>query len=74
MVIIKKTIFITIGINLCSYSLLFIIVYLSLLNMGYSFIDYIKYIFSKLECLTLALGIIFIYIGLRKEKKNEVLL
>ena len=52
-----------------SYSLMFIIIYLNLLKMGFSFLDYLKYIFTRFECLMIFLGIILIYLSFRKEKK-----
>lgn len=71
---IKKILLCLVGIFLTSYSLMFIIVYLNLLNMGYSFIEYIKYIFTHIECLLIFLGILLIYISLRKDKKYELYL
>lgn len=50
---------------------MFYIIYLNLLKMDFSFIDYIKYIFSRVECLSLFLGIILIVLSLRREK-NEL--
>ena len=65
----KKIVLLFTGILLCSYSLMFIIVYLNLLKMGYSFIEYLKYIFTHIECLIVVIGIIFIYFSFFK--KNE---
>ena len=62
------------GILVCSYSLMFIIIYLNLLKMGYSFIDYIKYIINSKECLILFFGILLIYISIRRKDKNELCL
>ena len=71
---IKKILLCLVGIFLTSYSLMFIIVYLNLLNMDYSFIEYIKYIFTHIECLLIFLGILLIHISLRKDKKYELYL
>ena len=65
----KKIVLLFTGILLCSYSLMFMIVYLNLLKMGYSFIEYLKYIFTHIECLIGVIGIIFIYFSFFK--KNE---
>lgn len=65
----KKIVLLFTGILLCSYSLMFIIVYLNLLKMGYSFIEYLKYIFTHIECLIGVIGIIFIFFSFFK--KNE---
>lgn len=51
----------------------FIITYLNLTTMGYSFFDYFKFICSRLECLISVVGIIFILISLyRKEDKYGI--
>ena len=63
----KITLFI-LGILITSYSLMFIIIYLNLIKMGYSFFDYIKYVFTKIECLSLIIGIILICLSFRKNK------
>ena len=55
---------------MCSISLMFIIIYLNLIKMNYTFIEYIKYIFTHLECLMLIPGIIMIYISLKNSIKK----
>lgn len=52
----------------------FIITYLNLLTIGYSFKEYLKFIMVRLECLIAFLGIFFINISLYKkgEKKNGI--
>ncbi len=57
-----------VGIMLSSYSCMFIIIYLNLLKMGYTFIGYTKYISSKIECLLLIPGIILLIVSLRNIK------
>lgn len=54
------------GVILSSIGVSFIIIYLNLLNMGYNFFQYVKFISSKLECLIVFLGLILIYISLHK--------
>ena len=63
----KKIVLLFTGILLCSYSLMFIIVYLNLLKMGYSFIEYLKYIFTHIECLIGVIGIIFIFLNSKSD-------
>jgi len=63
---IKRIICFILGVILCSNAIAFIIIYLNLLNMDYSFIDYIKYIFSSVECLTFIIGIPLIIISFKK--------
>ena len=66
---IKKIILFIIGVLMCAYSLMFIIIYLNLLKMNYSIIDYLKYIIKSIECLLLIPGIILIII-VTKKKNN----
>ena len=49
---------------------MFIIIYLNLLKMGYTFIEYIKYICNRLECLSLLIGILLIFISFKKLNNN----
>lgn len=59
------------GIMFCSLGILFIIIYLNLLNMGYNFLEYVHFIIVKPQCLIIILGIFNIYLALkRKGKKN----
>jgi hypothetical protein len=60
-----------IGFLLTVIGFTFIIIYLNLTSMGYSFFDYLKYICSRVECLISIVGIILIIVSLyRKEDKN----
>ena len=68
---IKRIIIFIIGVFLCSNSLTFIIIYLNLLRMDYSFIDYLKYVSNSFECLTFIIGVPLIYFSLKKEYKNN---
>ena len=54
------------GILLNSISLMFIIIYLNLLKMNYTFVEYLKYIITNMECLLFIPGILFIKISLKK--------
>ena len=69
-----KYTFYFIGIILTSTSLFFIIVYLNLINMGYSFLEYVNFIIRRIECINLIFGILFMFLSLkkRKEKKNDI--
>ena len=60
------------GILFLSIGLSFIIIYLNLLNMGYSILDYVNFIIRRCECLITLLGIIFIILSMRKGKKNGI--
>lgn len=56
------TLFLSLGIS-------FVIIYLNLLNMGYSFSFYVHFISRKLECLVVLVGMFFIFLSLRKGEK-----
>lgn len=56
-----KVILFILGIFLCSFGLLFDLLYLNLLSMGYSFSEYVKFIISRFECNALFIGIIILF-------------
>lgn len=64
------------GIILTSSALTFIILYLNLINMGYTFNNYVNFIIKRFECWNLVIGILFILISMikRKEKKYDIYL
>lgn len=68
----KRIISFIIGIIITSSSLMYIVIYLNLLRMGYSFKDYVKYIVSSIECTKILIGILLIYLSLKKGKKYEL--
>lgn len=70
----KKFFFFIAGVFLTSYGLTFIIIYLNLLNMGYTLFGYIKYILTHFECLIIILGIILLYLSFERKDKNELYL
>jgi hypothetical protein len=52
---------------------LYIIAYLNLLTIGYNFLEYVKFIISRIECWNFVLGVILIFISTCEgEKKNEL--
>lgn len=53
-----------IGLILSSTGLVFIVIYLNLMNIGYTFYDYVNFIIRRLECINLILGIIIMYLSL----------
>ena len=63
-----------IGIIFCSISTFFLIIYLNLFTMGYSFLDFVKFINTRIECLLLYVGIILIIYSLERKIKYEFLL
>lgn len=64
-----KYILFTTGFILSVIGLSFIVIYLNLLVMGYSFLDYVKYIFCKIECLIFFVGYLIVLIMLKGKKK-----
>ena len=61
-----KTMLIILGVLLTSIGLTCIILYLNLLVMGYSLIKYLIYIITHFWTLLFFIGIIMIYIGIKK--------
>ena len=57
------------GIFLSALGLTFIIVYFNLLNMEYSFLDYVNFIIRRIECWLIILGVVLICVSLRKGRK-----
>ena len=62
------------GIILTSIVLFFIIIYLNLLIVGYSFLDFVKFISRRLEVWLFLIGIICIVLSLERWIKHELLL
>ena len=71
--LIKALLFI-LGFILSSLSLSFIILYLNILNLGYSFLEFINFIIRKWELYLLFIGIILMVISFRKGKSNDIYL
>lgn len=60
-----------VGFGFTVIGLTFIITYLNLTTMGYSILDYIKFIVRRFECVMCFIGIIFINIALYKKGDNK---
>lgn len=50
------------GFGLSVLGFMYMILYLNLLTIDYSFIEYLKFIFTKLECIQGFIGFIIIFI------------
>ena len=62
-----------VGFGLSIIGFVYIIAYLNYLSIGYSFIDYLKFIVTRIECLVAIIGIIFINIAIfMKGDKHEL--
>ena len=62
-----------VGFGLSIIGFIYIIAYLNYLSIGYSFIDYLRLISSKIECLLAPLGLIFISISIFMRGDKNVL-
>lgn len=61
------------GLLLTTTGLTFIISYINLLEIGYNFTEYVKFIISRFECLLAPIGIIIIFFSfILKGDKNEL--
>lgn len=72
----KRILLFLIGFGFTVIGFTFIITYLNLTTMGYSILDYLKFILRRIECVLAFVGIIFINIALYKkgDKKNDIYL
>ncbi len=62
------------GILLSSIGFMFIILYTNLLTMGYSFLEFVKFISTRFECLLFLFGMILILLTIERRIKNVLLL
>ncbi len=62
------------GLMLSSFGLLFILLYTNLLTMGYSFLEFVQFISKRFECLLFLFGMILIFVGMERRRKNVLLL
>ena len=58
-----------IGIILTSVSLCFLIIYLNLFNMGYSFLEYVNFIIRRLEIVCVIPGLFCIISMIKRKEK-----
>ncbi len=59
-----------VGVYLISISILFMIIYLNLFIMGYTFINYVYFIIRRVEVLSIIPGIILVTLSFRKDKNK----
>lgn len=54
----------------------YVILYLNLLSIGYNFLEYVNFIFSRVECYFVLIGLIILVLSLiiKGEKKYELYL
>ena len=51
-----------IGFGLTTIGFMYIIAYLNLLDIGYNFYEYVNFIIRRIECISLLIGLIIIYL------------
>ena len=49
-----------------------LILYLNLLSIGYSFLEYVNFIIRRIEVLSLFIGMFMIFISIFYRRKNEI--
>lgn len=59
------------GFGMTTIGFVYIICYLNLLTLGYSFLEYVQFIISRLECINAFIGILIMIIVLNGGK-NEL--
>ena len=64
-----KIIIFFIGIVLTIIGMINIILYLNLLSIGYTFLEYVNFIIRRSECICLLIGILIIFILIFRRKK-----
>ena len=64
--------FFLVGFGLTLIGCIYIIIYLNLTTIGYNFLDYVKFIIRRPECLIFVVGLIIIYFSIPKEDNSEL--
>lgn len=64
----NKIFFFILGFILTTVGTIYIISYLNLLTIGYNFLEYVKFIIRRIECLYAVIGITIIFITLLKRR------
>lgn len=60
------------GFGLTTIGFVFIISYLNLLALGYNFLEYVQFIFSRIECLEALIGIAIMWFSINRGGENEL--
>ena len=64
-----------IGFGLTVIGLSYIILYLNLFTIGYNFLEYVKFIIRRIECLNFVVGVLLILLSIfYRGGKNELYL
>ena len=63
------------GFGLSVIGFIYIIGYLNLLTMGYTFLEYLAFIFKRIECIVAVIGFLLITFSIFKgENRNDICL
>jgi len=68
----NRVILFIIGLLLSTIGFSFIIIYLNLLVMGYTFLEYLMYILKKVECIIFFIGYLFIIFSIFHRKRGTL--
>lgn len=69
----SKIFFFLIGFGLTTIGCVYIISYLNLLSIGYNFLEYVKFISRRFECIITLIGIIIMFLTVYLGGKNNEL-
>ena len=64
----NRIFFFLVGFGLTTIGLIYIIYYLNLLTIGYNFLEYVKFIIRRIECLYALIGISIMLVTLIKRR------
>lgn len=71
----KSFFYCVLGILFMSIGITFFVLYFNLFVFGYSFVEYLLFLFSRWECYLFFVGVILVFIGIfRKGKKYDIYL
>ena len=63
-----------IGFGLTTIGLMYVIVYLNLISIGYNFLEYVNFIIRRTECWNTIIGLILMVLAVYIGGKNELYL
>jgi len=74
--IVLRIFFFLFGFGLMVVGFTYIILYLNLLTIGYNFLDYVNFIYSRVECYFVIIGLIILVLSIfiKGEKEYELYL
>lgn len=66
----SKIVLFVMGVLFCSLSLSFIVLYINMINLGYSFFEFVNFIIRRWECYLFVVGVILIIFSFKKGKQS----